>query len=76
MATLVIKNVPDALHATLKRLAREHRRSLAQETLTLLETAIAGGATPPKKPLPKPVRLSSGALTIDEIEAMVMGGRD
>ncbi len=40
MPTLVIKSVPPKLHARLKRTAIAHRRSLTQETLHLLETAL------------------------------------
>lgn len=41
MPTLVIKSVPAKLHARLKRTAAAHRRSLTQETLHLLEKALA-----------------------------------
>lgn len=39
--TLVIKSVPAKLHARLKRTAAAHRRSLTQETIHLLEKALA-----------------------------------
>lgn len=38
--TLTVRNVPAALHARLKRRAKEHRRSLNSEVLTLLEEAV------------------------------------
>lgn len=41
MPTLVIKSVPAKLHARLKRTAAAHRRSLTQETMHLLEMALA-----------------------------------
>lgn len=41
MPTLVIKSVPAHLHARLKRTAAAHHRSLTQETLVLLERALA-----------------------------------
>lgn len=41
MPTLVIKSVPAKLHARLKRTAAAHRRSLTQETMHLLEKALA-----------------------------------
>lgn len=41
MPTLVIKSVPAKLHARLKRVAASNRRSLTQETLHLLENALA-----------------------------------
>jgi len=48
MPTLVIKSVPAKLHARLKRIAAAHRRSLTQETMHLLEKALAAeDAAPP-----------------------------
>lgn len=41
MPTLVIKSVPAKLHAKLKRTAAAHRRSVTQETMHLLEKALA-----------------------------------
>jgi plasmid stability protein len=41
MPTLVIKSFPESLHAKLRQLAAAHRRSVTQETIYLLETAIA-----------------------------------
>jgi plasmid stability protein len=40
MARLVIKPFPDELHDQLKRTAVAHRRSVAQEALQLLESAL------------------------------------
>ncbi len=37
MATLKVENVPDALYGALRERAREHRRSITSEVLTLLE---------------------------------------
>lgn len=51
MPTLVIKSVPAKLHARLKRTAAAHRRSLTQETMHLLEKALAAeDAAPPSAP--------------------------
>jgi len=44
MATLTIKNIPDELHARLKRSAVQHRRSLNSEVIVCLEKAL--GSTP------------------------------
>lgn len=53
MPTLVIKSVPVALHRRLKRTAAAHRRSLTQETMVLLEKALAAeesaASTSPRK---------------------------
>lgn len=37
MATLYVENVPEELYESLKAQARQHRRSIAQETIVLLE---------------------------------------
>jgi plasmid stability protein len=41
MATLNVKNLPDALYRKLQRRARESRRSVAQEVTLILEEAVA-----------------------------------
>ena len=41
MPALVIKSFPEALHAKFRQIAAAHRRSVTQETIHLLETAIA-----------------------------------
>ena len=41
MATLNIKNLPDALYRRLQRRARRERRSVAQEVTLILEQALA-----------------------------------
>ena len=41
MPALVIKSFPEVLHAKLRQIATAHRRSVTQETIHLLETAIA-----------------------------------
>jgi plasmid stability protein len=41
MATMTLRNVPDALYARLKERARANRRSLNQEALTCLEASLA-----------------------------------
>jgi hypothetical protein len=49
MATLVIESFPESLHARLEQTAAAHRRSVPQETLHLLERALA--ITPPNPPV-------------------------
>ncbi|MDA1138835.1 MAG: hypothetical protein O3B01_09660 [Planctomycetota bacterium] len=44
MPTLVIKSFPDDLHARLKEAAAEHRRSVTQETIYLIEQALSGNS--------------------------------
>ena len=75
MATLVIKDSPDELHAALKARAERHRRSLTKEAVTLIETALA--TEPRAAPvLPPPIELKGGPLTTAEIEAWINEGRD
>ncbi len=45
MATLVIKSFPEELHARLKSTAVEHRRSVTQETIYLLEKVLSDEAS-------------------------------
>ena len=46
MASLLIRNVDDALHARLKEAAARHRRSLEEEVRELLRVAVARQETP------------------------------
>ena len=47
MPALVIKSFPQDLHAKLRQIAARHRRSVTQETIHLIETAIATEETAP-----------------------------
>ena len=40
MATLNVKNLPDALYRRLRKRARERRRSVAQEVTLILQEAV------------------------------------
>jgi plasmid stability protein len=60
MAALLVKDVPARLHRRLKALARQHRRSLGREVLTILEEATGDSAGPP---------------SIEEIDLMRVRGR-
>ena len=44
MATLYVENVPDELYSALRERARQHRKSLAAEVLSLLEENVPTGA--------------------------------
>lgn len=75
MATLVIKNLPDDLHARLKEQAQRHRRSLTKEAVTLIESGLAQRSV--KRLAPRPLRLKNGYRpTIAEIEAAIADGQD
>lgn len=56
-ATITLKNVPPALHRSLKELAKKHKRSLNQEAIHCLEgaLALAGGDRPSFRHAPQPV---------------------
>jgi plasmid stability protein len=41
LATLNVKNLPDALYRKLQKRARDRRRSVAQEVTLILEEAVA-----------------------------------
>ena len=49
MATLTLKNVPEELVERLKRQAAEHRRSLNQEAIAQLATAVKGRPVTPEE---------------------------
>jgi plasmid stability protein len=75
MSTLVIKNLPDALHARLKEQAERNRRSVTKEVVTLIETGLGVGRAP--MPLPPLVKLRGGhKVTIDELEAAIAEGQE
>ena len=40
MASLFLKNIPKSLHERLKNEAKKHRRSMTQETITILEESL------------------------------------
>ncbi len=53
MTTLLIEDVPDALHRKLKERANIHQRSVGKEILILLERALAE-SEPERESLPLP----------------------
>ena len=50
MPTLVLRNVPDDLYQRLKQTAAEHRRSMTQEAIVSLRTALEGREQQPPRP--------------------------
>ncbi len=50
MPSLLLKNIPKSLHVRLKDEAKKHRRSMTQETITILEESLA--LTPHEFPRP------------------------
>jgi plasmid stability protein len=74
MSTLVIKNLPEALHARLREQAERNRRSVTMEAVTLLEQGVTAPRVAPK--LPPPIKLKGGPVTTEEIERWIAEGRD
>ena len=75
MSTLVIKNLPDALHARLKKQAQRNHRSVTKEVVSLIESGLVASRQPPK--LSPPLKLAGGYRpTVEEIEAAIAEGRD
>jgi plasmid stability protein len=73
MSTLVIKNLPEELHARLKEQAQRHHRSVTKEVVNLLEQGLERRRE--VAPLPPPLRLKSGRmLGIEEIEDAINDG--
>jgi hypothetical protein len=74
MRTLVIKNLPDDLHARLRTQAERNRRSVTQEAISLIESGIVVPRIAPV--LPPPIRLAGGPIRTAEIEAAIDEGRE
>ena len=74
MSTLVLKNVPDALHARLKDQAERHRRSVTQEAISLLESGITVPRLAPT--LSPPIKLKGGPLTTADLEVWINEERE
>ena len=72
MPALVIESFPEALHARLKQTAAAHRRSVTQETIHLLETALA--AEPAVQGDPTPVTPWAKRKLLPEYEAILRSG--
>ena len=72
MPALVIKSFPEELHAKLRQIAAAHRRSVTQETIHLIESAIrAEEKTPPASP---PIAYWQKRKLLPEYEALVRSG--
>jgi hypothetical protein len=75
---LTVKSVPESLHRQLSQLAQLNRRSLNQEIIWLLESALAPKRVSPEsfvlsaKKLREKINLS---LTIQDIEQAIESGR-
>ncbi|MEO8486176.1 MAG: hypothetical protein ABI585_07525 [Betaproteobacteria bacterium] len=74
MSTLVIKNLPESLHAHLREQAERDRRSVTKEVVTLIERGLVPSRMAPK--LSPPIKLKGGPVTPGEIKAWINEGRD
>ena len=75
MPALVIKSFPEALHAKLRQIAAAHRRSLTQETIHIIEKAIAEEGNPTKAVSePPPASYWANRKLLPEWEAALKAG--
>jgi len=72
MSNLVIKSFPEELHAKLEAMAEAHRRSVTQETIHLIKTALAGEAT--RLVAETPTSYWAGRKLLPEFEAALEAG--
>lgn len=72
MASLVIKNLPDELHALLKKSSKKHHRSMTQEAIAIL---MANLAPDQDLFLPPPVE-TSVPMTMEQTLEYIRQGRD
>lgn len=72
MAELVITTFPDALHARIQRAAAAHRRTVSQQTILLLESALAVEEKPPE-PSAEPSYRANRPLLPEYAEALRQG---
>lgn len=90
MSTLVVKNLPEALHEKLREQALQNHRSITKQAIVILEQglmapAVAPPSAPksataptPRKPfvLPPPIELKGGPVTTEWILAAIAEGRE
>jgi plasmid stability protein len=74
MSTLVLRNLPEDVHARLKAQAERNHRSVNKEAVMLIEQALVAPRQALK--LPFPIKLKGGPLSIDDIEGAIAEGRD
>ncbi|WP_370736374.1 FitA-like ribbon-helix-helix domain-containing protein [Beijerinckia mobilis] len=74
VASLLIRNVDDALHARLKARAATHRRSLEEEARELLRTAVAREEIPARETLADLARRLFGQVNGTDVNIPARGG--
>jgi plasmid stability protein len=76
MPGLLIKDLPDDIHARLKQRAAENRRSLSSEAIILLQEVLADRAGPPTLEELDKIRIrGSKPLTQDLLDDARQTGR-
>lgn len=73
MPALVIESFPEALHARLMQTAAAHHRSVTQQTIHLLETALAAEEKPASEKSDAPSYWAKRKL-LPEYEAALKAG--
>lgn len=71
MASVLIKNLSDAMHQQLKLRAQRHHRSLNKELIALIEVALKSRSV---EELPEPVKLRK-PITQDMLDRAREAGR-
>ena len=66
--TIILKNVPAALHRSLKEMAKKHKRSLNQEAIHCLEGALSMSAAdrPCLSHAPQPISVGKILRPLDD----------
>jgi plasmid stability protein len=78
MATITLKNVPEEVHAALKRQAKLHKRSLNQEAIVCIEKTLHNGERDPLQILAEIRKLRVGVpkVSLEFIENAINQGRE
>ncbi|MFO1491283.1 MAG: Arc family DNA-binding protein [Kiritimatiellia bacterium] len=69
MSSLLIKNLPEALHDRLRQRAEKHHRSMNGEVLAILESELASPGAAALPPAVKGLRVVDGEWTVKVIRA-------
>ena len=79
MATITVKNVPDELYDRLKALAKEHRRSINNEVIVLIENHVGKKrmSTEEMLAMAREVRKHTEGATVtdEELDEWINSGR-
>jgi plasmid stability protein len=76
MATLTLKNVPEALYEHLRRSAERHRRSISREAIVCLEQALRGASPDAGETLARVRQIRERASQVYVTEEDLRAARD